>query len=268
MPCFRKKTATTEDHVLAWEFFLVEDRQNVPKATACWNCNNGKSKLEDYLTAVLAFGGRHPQAVTNLESSVPDGLAKNRKLNRSYWAPLAGQRRHSGRDRRLPAARAGPRRCGRPDERSLLARRAALRDAQRPAAVPGRRRSLDHLPAPARRSGPALPAQPGRSRGPRPGGARPARQASRGSSRQCGRGPGADARTRSRRSRRRSRRRHARIPWRASPAACSSGASESSSGCARQWMEPSPGADPSSCSSGSLGSARRARRRSSRPMRE
>ena len=70
---------------------------------------------------------------------------------RHHRGPLAGERRHPGRHRRLPAARAGARGGLGAAERPLLARRAALRDAHRPAAVPRRRRGLDHQPAPARR---------------------------------------------------------------------------------------------------------------------
>jgi hypothetical protein len=74
--------ATAGDHVFSREFFLVEDREDLPQAPACDSCNNEKSKLEHYLTAVLPFTGRHPQAVANLESGVPGRLANNRKLHR------------------------------------------------------------------------------------------------------------------------------------------------------------------------------------------
>src|SRR3954454_11522216 len=77
-----KRKAETDDHVFAREFFLVEDRQNRPKVPACSQCNNEKSKLEHYLTAVLPFGGRHEQAVANLQRGVPGRLAKNQKLHR------------------------------------------------------------------------------------------------------------------------------------------------------------------------------------------
>ena len=136
----------------------------------------------------------------------------------------------------------------------------------RPAAVPGRRRGLDHLPAPARRPGPAVAPQPRRSRrrstasscallAKRPedrpanaaGGARADARRARGAARRAGRG--ATRRTRSR----------------ASPAASSSGASGSSSSCARPWTQRSPAAAPSSCWSASRGSARPAPRRSSPP---
>ena len=114
-----------------------------------------------------------------------------------HRGPLADERRHPRRHGRLPAARAGARRGGGPRERPLLARSAALRDADRPAALPGRRRRLDHQPAPARRPGAALAAQPRRPRGARPGRARPARQAPRGPPRQRRRGRASRCRRRS-----------------------------------------------------------------------
>jgi hypothetical protein len=76
-----KETATNGDHVFAREFFLLQDRDNGPKAPACRPCNGEKSLLEHYLTAALPFGGRHAQAVANLQTGVPRRLAKNRKLH-------------------------------------------------------------------------------------------------------------------------------------------------------------------------------------------
>jgi len=76
------RTATTDDHVFSREFFLVEDRNNLPKAPACAKCNGEKSKLEHYLTTVLPFGARHAQAMDNMQVNVPGRLAKNRKLHR------------------------------------------------------------------------------------------------------------------------------------------------------------------------------------------
>lgn len=74
--------ATTDDHIFAREFFTGADRRNLPKAPACAECNNAKSVLEHYLTAVLPFAGRHPQAAENLLRGVPGRLAKNARLNR------------------------------------------------------------------------------------------------------------------------------------------------------------------------------------------
>jgi hypothetical protein len=80
--CF-ERLSETADHVFAREFFLPEARKNLPKVPACSVCNEEKSGLEHYLTAVLPFGGRHEGAVTNLKKMVPKRLAKNVKLHRS-----------------------------------------------------------------------------------------------------------------------------------------------------------------------------------------
>jgi hypothetical protein len=75
--------AVTGDHIFAREFFLPSARANLPKAPICLECNNKKSQLEHYLTAVLPFGGRHVDASANLASMVPKRLGKNIKLHRS-----------------------------------------------------------------------------------------------------------------------------------------------------------------------------------------
>jgi hypothetical protein len=72
----------TVDHVFSREFFLIEDRADLPKAPACEKCNGEKSRAEHYLTAVLPIAGRHAQARTNLETNLPKRLAKNRPLAR------------------------------------------------------------------------------------------------------------------------------------------------------------------------------------------
>ena len=75
-----ERPAVTGDHVFAKEFFLLEDRRDLPQAPTCDACNNEKSTLEHYLTAVLPFGGRHHQARRNLVNLVPRRLAKNKPL--------------------------------------------------------------------------------------------------------------------------------------------------------------------------------------------
>ena len=77
-----KQPAITGDHIFAREFFLESARVNLPKAPICTKCNNEKSKLEHYLTAVLPFGGQHPDAPENLTSMVPKRLRKNVRLHR------------------------------------------------------------------------------------------------------------------------------------------------------------------------------------------
>jgi len=74
--------AVTGDHIFAREFFLKTARANLPQAPICNKCNNEKSKLEHYLTTVLPFGGRHPDALENLSMLVPKRLRKNAKLHR------------------------------------------------------------------------------------------------------------------------------------------------------------------------------------------
>lgn len=76
----------TGDHIFAREFFLPEARDNLPQAPVCDRCNNEKSKLEHYLTALLPFGGRHAHAHENLTSLVPKRLAKNLRLSRELSA--------------------------------------------------------------------------------------------------------------------------------------------------------------------------------------
>ena len=61
---------------------MVSARSNLPQAPICESCNNEKSKLEHYLTAVLPFGGRHVDASENLASMVPKRLGKNVRLHR------------------------------------------------------------------------------------------------------------------------------------------------------------------------------------------
>ena len=74
--------------MFAREFFLVHRRDNLPQVPACADCNNAKSQLEHHLTALLPFGGRHADALDNLQSMVPKRFAKNAKLHREL---VAGQ---------------------------------------------------------------------------------------------------------------------------------------------------------------------------------
>lgn len=79
--------ATTADHVIARGFFPEDMRGNLPKVGACKECNNGKSKLEHELTAVLPFGARHTRATEAL-LAVERKLAKNQRLHRLLAAGL------------------------------------------------------------------------------------------------------------------------------------------------------------------------------------
>jgi hypothetical protein len=78
----QERLSTTDDHLFSRQFFLVRYRDNLPQVGACGECNNRKSKLELYLTAVLPFGGSHPAATETLQSLVPPRLEKNRKLHK------------------------------------------------------------------------------------------------------------------------------------------------------------------------------------------
>jgi len=80
------RPATTADHIFAREFFVLGTRGNLPQVPACQECNNDKSKLEHYLTAVLPFGGCHADAHENLVNLVPGRLAKNLRLHRELSA--------------------------------------------------------------------------------------------------------------------------------------------------------------------------------------
>lgn len=80
--CLVNGSTQTGDHVFAREFFPDSARANLPKVPACERCNNEKSSLEHYLTSVLPFGGRHADALANLENMVPPRLARNLRLHR------------------------------------------------------------------------------------------------------------------------------------------------------------------------------------------
>lgn len=68
-------------NVFAREFFLPGTSYEPIKVPACVSCNNQKSHLEHYLTALLPFGGRHKDASINLNQMVPKRLAHNAKLH-------------------------------------------------------------------------------------------------------------------------------------------------------------------------------------------
>jgi hypothetical protein len=76
--------AETSDHTIGRNFFLVERRSDLPQVPACRRCNNEKSKHENYLMIVLAFGAKHPDAAENLRTLVAHRLENkaNAKLLR------------------------------------------------------------------------------------------------------------------------------------------------------------------------------------------
>jgi hypothetical protein len=79
--CCIPGASETGDHVIAKSFFLDRKRADLPKVPACRACNKAKSDIEHYLTAVLPFGGIHPDAHETLESMVPGRLEKNPALH-------------------------------------------------------------------------------------------------------------------------------------------------------------------------------------------
>jgi hypothetical protein len=84
--CATEGSSQTGDHVFAREFFPLDRRSNLPKVAACERCNNEKSKLEHYLTAVLPFGGNLDVSSHILNDLVPGRLAKNAKLHQHLAA--------------------------------------------------------------------------------------------------------------------------------------------------------------------------------------
>jgi hypothetical protein len=82
-------TATTSDHVIGRNFFLVNRRDYLPQVPACKSCNGAKSELENYLMVVLGFGARHPDAAVNLQTMIPKRLKKNAKLKSELEAGFA-----------------------------------------------------------------------------------------------------------------------------------------------------------------------------------
>jgi hypothetical protein len=70
----------TADHVVAREFFLIRDRQNLPIVPACGNCNGLKSKLERYALTVLPLGSRHCQANAYSKANIERRLRRHPAL--------------------------------------------------------------------------------------------------------------------------------------------------------------------------------------------
>jgi hypothetical protein len=71
------------DHIIARQFIAVDKRSHLPKVPSCKKCNNIKSKLENYLTAILPFGSQAPGAKEMLKTMVPPRLDNNFKLRKS-----------------------------------------------------------------------------------------------------------------------------------------------------------------------------------------
>jgi len=86
--CQERPSINQGDHVFARKFFLESERDNPIKVPSCDECNNDKSKIEDYLTSLLPFGGLHGDAKENLSSLVPPRINKNLKLKRELKAGM------------------------------------------------------------------------------------------------------------------------------------------------------------------------------------
>lgn len=78
--CAKPCSSSDGDHVISRKFFLPERREHLPIVPACKSCNNAKSKLEHYLTAVMPFGGRHTDSSAHINTMLPPRLLKNNKL--------------------------------------------------------------------------------------------------------------------------------------------------------------------------------------------
>jgi hypothetical protein len=76
------------DHVLCRQFLLERHRGDPAKVPACKACNGRKGALEQYLTTVMLFGGRHADATESLESMGPKRLRGNLKLTRELAAGI------------------------------------------------------------------------------------------------------------------------------------------------------------------------------------
>jgi hypothetical protein len=83
------------EHIISRKFFPAEFRANLPKAPSCRRCNEAKSQLEHYLTAVLPFSSNHITALKSQDEKVNRRLNKNLPLKNelrsgisSAWFPL------------------------------------------------------------------------------------------------------------------------------------------------------------------------------------
>jgi hypothetical protein len=88
--CGGKGISRTGDHVLAREFFLVSDRDNLPIVPACRRCNTEKSALENYALTVLPIGSRHCDVKAYSEKNIGRRLNKNAKLREQLTLEHSG----------------------------------------------------------------------------------------------------------------------------------------------------------------------------------
>lgn len=88
--CGTPDVSATRDHVVAKEFFLKEDRANLPLVPACRRCNGEKATLEHYALSVLPFGSRHIEARRYSEENIERRLRKNQALRSSLTVTRSG----------------------------------------------------------------------------------------------------------------------------------------------------------------------------------
>ena len=86
-----EKPSVTGDHIFAREFFLGSARGNLPKAPISRECNNEKSKLEHYLTAVLPLPVGMPTPWRILHRWFHVRLQNNAKLHRQLLVRSSGR---------------------------------------------------------------------------------------------------------------------------------------------------------------------------------
>jgi hypothetical protein len=83
-----KAPAVTSDHVFARKFFVGGREYGLPEVPSCLRCNRAKNRLETYVMLVLPFGGRHADAINNLNINGPRRMAGNRKMARKLARSL------------------------------------------------------------------------------------------------------------------------------------------------------------------------------------
>lgn len=84
--CAKPEAALTGDHVIARSFFSLDERDNLPQVPTCAPCNNVKSALETYLSALLPQGAQHQGDASSYWTDSRRRIEKNQKLKRDLQA--------------------------------------------------------------------------------------------------------------------------------------------------------------------------------------
>jgi hypothetical protein len=100
--CDGQARSGTADHVVAGEFFLVNDRNNLPKVPPCKKCNGLKSKLETYALTVLPLASRHCDSRIYSEQNIERRLKKNNAVRRQLSLKHSGVWERHGSGLLLP----------------------------------------------------------------------------------------------------------------------------------------------------------------------